>query len=160
MEIRRPFGRWLDEFVIGDTYHHGPGRSLTDFDNIWASLLALDLDSRWLDESAAKAAGLPARPINPMLVFSIAISMSIPDVSGRGLGNLGYDSLIQHAEVFPGDTIYARSTVLEVRQSKSKPDRGPVYVLTEAMNQHDEVVLSVHRRTMVQSRPAEMGACS
>ena len=158
MEHERPFGRWLDEFVIGDTYHHGSGRTLTDFDNMWASLLALDVDARWIDQAAADRAGLPGRPINPMLVFSIAVSMSIPDVSGRGIGNLGYDSLEQLHDVFPGDTIYARSTVLNIRVSRSKPDRGPVYVLTEAFDQHDRVVLRVHRRTMVRTRPDDGAA--
>ncbi|HZT95029.1 MAG TPA: MaoC family dehydratase [Gaiellaceae bacterium] len=152
MEHQRAFGRWLDEFVIGDVYHHGPGRTLTDFDNIWSSLLALDPDPRWIDHSAARRAGVRL-PINPMLVFSIAVSMSIPDVSGRGIGNLGYDELRQHQDVFAGDTIYARSTVLDVRPSRTKPDRGPVYVLTEALNQDGIVVLSVRRRTMVQARP-------
>jgi itaconyl-CoA hydratase len=155
MEHQRPFGRWLEEFVVDDCYNHGPGRTLTDFDNMWSSLLALDVDGRWLDQAAATRAGLPARPINPMLVFSIAISMSIPDVSGRGIGNLGYDTLQQHHDVFPGDTIYARSTVLEIRPSRSKPDRGSVYVRTEAIDQDGRVVLSVHRRTMVRTRPAE-----
>lgn len=153
MEHHRPFGRWLEEFVVGDVYHHGTGRTLTDFDNVWSSLLALDVDERWLDQAAAARAGLSSRPVNPMLVFSIAISMSIPDVSGRGIGNLGYDTLVQHHDVFAGDTLYARSTVLEIRPSRSKPDRGSVYVRTEAVDQDGRVVLSVHRRTMVQTRP-------
>jgi len=153
MEHHRDFGRWLEDIVIGDVYHHGPGRTIAEFDNVWSSLLCMDTSGIWVDRHMAERLGHPACPVNPMLIWGLAVSMSIPDVSGKGIGNLGYDDLKVHKTVYPGVTIYSRSTVLEVRASRTRPDRGPVYVLTEAIDQDDEVVLSVKRRTMVMARP-------
>lgn len=149
-----PYGRWLEEIQVGDVYLHGSGRTLVDWDNVWSSLTALENDPLYIDVEYAKSLGHPRCPVNPMLIFSICIGLSVADVSGRGIGNLGYDSLVQHKHVYPGDTLYSRSTVLEVRRSQSKPDRGPVYVRSEALDQNGELVLSVNRRTMVRTRPA------
>jgi acyl dehydratase len=84
--------------------------------------------------------------------------MSVPDVSGLAIANLEYESVKHVGPVFHGDTIYARTRVLEKAESKSKPDRGVVYVETTGYNQRNETVLTLRRRVLVPKRPAGAGA--
>jgi acyl dehydratase len=88
------------------------------------------------------------------LVYSLALGMSVPDVSGKAIANLEIESLKHAKPTFHGDTIYAKTTVLEKTESRSKPDRGIVYVETVAWNQRDEVVCEFRRRVLVPKRPA------
>ena len=87
------------------------------------------------------------------LVYSLALGMSVPDVSGKAIANLEIESLKHAKPTFHGDTIYAKTTVLEKTESRSKPDRGIVYVETVAWNQRDEVVCEFRRRVLVPKRP-------
>jgi acyl dehydratase len=87
-------------------------------------------------------------------VFSIAVGMSVADISGRAIANLEYDQIKHIAPVFHGDTIYAESKILDKTPSKSRPDRGVVFVETRAFNQRDETVLTFQRRVLIPMRPA------
>ena len=88
------------------------------------------------------------------LVFSLAVGMTVPDISGKCIANLDYESVKHRAPTFVGDTIYVRTKVLDKRESKSKPDRGIVYVETIASNQDGVDVLSFRRHVLIKKREA------
>ena len=87
------------------------------------------------------------------LVFSIVVGMSVADISGKAIANLEYEEIKHVGPVFHGDTVYAESRILEKQDSRSKPDRGIVYVETRAFNQHQDVVLTLRRRVLIPKRP-------
>jgi len=91
--------------------------------------------------------------VNGTLVFALAVGMSVRDVSENAIANLEYEKIVHLAPTFHGDTLYAESEVLEVAPSRTKPDRGVLYVETRALNQRGERVLSLRRRVLIPRRP-------
>ena len=89
------------------------------------------------------------------LVFSLAVGMTVPDISGKAIANLGYEDIKHLKPVFLNDTLYVKTKVLDKRESHSKPDRGIVYVETIAYNQRGEDVLSFRRHVLVKKQPKE-----
>jgi acyl dehydratase len=149
------FGRYFEEFEVGDVYEHWPGRTITEHDDTWFSLMTMNQNPLHIDEHYASHTQHGQRLVNGILVFSIAVGMSVPDVSGHAIANLEYESVKHVGPVFHGDTIYARTRVLEKRESQSKPDRGVVYVETTGYNQRNETVLTLRRRVLIPKRPPE-----
>ncbi len=148
------FGRYFEEFEVGDVYRHWPGRTINEADDTWFSLMTMNQNPLHIDEHYASQTQHGRRLVNGILVFAIAVGMSVPDVSGRAIANLEYENVKHLGPVFHGDTIYASTRVLEKRASESKPDRGIVTVETTARNQRDEAVLSLRRRVLVPKFPA------
>jgi acyl dehydratase len=87
------------------------------------------------------------------LVYSLALGMTVPDISGKAIANLETESLRHTAPVFHGDTLFAETEILEVRESESKPDRGVVKVRTDVYNQRNEKVATFRRAVLVPRRP-------
>jgi acyl dehydratase len=143
------FGRVFEEFEVGAVYRHEPGRTLTESDNQLFCMLTMNHHPLHIDAEYARRTQHGQRVIVGTLVFSVAVGMSVPDVSGKAIANLAYE-VVQHlAPVFVGDTIYAETKVLDIRQSQSKLDRGIVHIETKAFNQRGEAVLSFQRRVLV-----------
>jgi acyl dehydratase len=151
------FGRYFEEFAVGDVYEHWPGRTINEADDTWFSLMTMNQNPLHIDENYASKTQHGRRLVNGILVFAVAVGMSVPDVSGLAIANLEYESVKHVGPVFHGDTIYARTRVLETRESKSKPDRGVVYVETTGYNQRNETVLTLRRRVLIPKRPAGAG---
>ena len=86
------------------------------------------------------------------LVFSLAVGITVPDISGKAIANLGYEDVKHLAPTFINDTIYVRSQILDKRESKSKQDRGIIYVESIAYNQRDEDVLSFRRHVLIKKK--------
>jgi acyl dehydratase len=112
-------------------------------------MLTMNHNPLHIDEHYAAHAQHGRRVVVGLLVFSTAVGMSVPDVSGKCIANLEYEEVKHEAPVFHGDTIYAETTVLDKRRSESKTDRGIVHVETRARNQRGEIVLSFRRRVLV-----------
>jgi acyl dehydratase len=148
------FGRYFEEFEVGAIYEHWPGRTINEADDTWFSLMTMNQNPLHIDENYASKTQHGRRLVNGILVFAIAVGMSVPDVSGLAIANLEYETVKHVGPVFHGDTIYARTRVLEKTESKSKPDRGVVYVETTGYNQRNETVLTLRRRVLVPKRPA------
>lgn len=143
------FGRTFEEFVVGEVYKHWPGKTVTEADNHLFCLLTMNHHPVHIDhEFAAQSQG--GRPlVVGSYVYSLLLGMSVSDVSGKAIANLATDSL-QHIEpVFHGDTLYGESEVLNLRASRSKPDRGIVEVETRGHNQHGALVCSYLRKVLV-----------
>ena len=152
---RDHFGRYLEEFQVGDIYRHWPGKTITEMDNNLFCLLTMNHQPLHLDAEFAKSQQHGRILVVGTLVLSLVAGMSVPDTSGKAIANLEYERITHDGPVFLGDTIHAESEVLEVRESRSKPDRGVVYIETRARNQRDEQVLTMRRRFLVPRRPEQ-----
>ena len=149
---REKFGGCLEDFRPGDIFKHWPGKTITEMDNHLFSLLSMNHNPLHID--ANHMAGHQHGKIlgNGMLVISLVVGMSVRDTSGRAIANLEYERITHDGPVFHGDTIYAESEVLDVRESESRPDRGIVYIESRAHNQRGEQVLTLRRRFLVPKR--------
>jgi len=150
-----PFGRYFEEFEPGQVFPHWPGRTISEADDTWFSLLTMNQNPLHIDAHYASRTQHGQRLVVGPLIFSIAVGMSVADVSGRAIANLEYEEIKHTAPVFHGDTIYAETTVLDKVESRSKPDRGVVHVATRAFNQRGETVLTFRRRVLIPKRPVE-----
>src|ERR1044072_9827496 len=128
--LRESYGRYFEDFAVGEIYEHRPGRTISEADNTWFTLLTMNQHPLHFDfEYAAKSEfGRPL--VNSCLTLSIVVGMSVSDVSQKAIGNLGWDDIRLTAPVFVGDTIYAESEVLAKRESAKRPTQGIVTVRT------------------------------
>ncbi len=152
--IRGWEGRFLEDFIVGDVYEHAHGRTISETDNTWFSLLTNnphDIHSN-ADYASRTEFGKPL--VVSTLTLAIVTGLSVPDVSQNAVANLGWDDVKLTAPVFAGDTLYASSEVLEVRPSKSRPGQGLVRVRTTGRNQRGEPVINYERTVLVYSRAA------
>lgn len=149
------FGRYFEQFEVGQVFKHWPGRTINEADDTWFSLLTMNQHPLHIDDHYAKQTQHGQRLVVGTLVFSVVVGMSVADISGRAIANLEYEEVKHLAPVFHGDTLYAESRVLNKAESKSKPDRGVVTVETFGLNQKKEKVLSLRRRVLVPKRPLD-----
>ena len=152
------FGRFLDDFVVGDVYKHWPGRTITEADNINFSLMTMNRHPMHCDAAFAAKSEFGRPLVNSGLTVAIVLGMSVDDVSFNAIANLGWKQIELLAPVFPGDTIYARSEVREVRESKSRPGQGIVTVVTEALKQDGTLFMRFERSCLVPRRTTEAEA--
>ena len=149
------FGRYFEEFEVGDTYRHWPGKTITEADDHLFCMLTMNHHPLHIDMFyAERQTEFGRNVVVGNLVYSLVLGMSVPDVSGLAIANLEVESLIHKAPTFHGDTIYAETKVLEVVESKSKPDRGVVAVETRGYNQRGQEVCYFRRKVLVPKRAA------
>lgn len=151
---RESFGGYLEDFKVGDIFKHWPGKTITEMDNHLFCLLTMNHNPIHIDEHYMKEHHQHGKIlVNGTYVLSLVVGMSVRDTSGKAIANLEYEKVTHDAPVFQGDTIYAESEVLETRESRSRPDRGIVYIESRAYNQRGEKVLTLRRRFLVPRRP-------
>lgn len=150
-EVRRR-GRRFEDFTVGQVLDHHWGRTLTAGDNALFSTAMCNWNPMHLNRTFAEAHGHPDVVVNPMLVLCTAVGLSVEDLSEAGGPFLGVDDCTFHRAVHPGDTIAARSTVIEARESASRPTMGIVTWHTEVHNQRGEVVCDYRRTNLVARR--------
>jgi acyl dehydratase len=147
------FGRTYEEFEVGAVYQHWPGKTVTESDDHLFCLLTMNHHPLHLDANYAEQATQFGRNVVVgNYVYSILLGMSVPDVSGKAIANLEVESLRHVAPTFHGDTIYGETTVLDKTPSKSKSDRGVVYVETIGYKQDGTVVCIFRRKVMVPTK--------
>ena len=149
---RETFGRSYEHFAVGDVYEHRPGRTITQADNTWFTLLTMNTHPLHFDEQYAKATEFGRCLVASPLTVAILVGMSVTDVSQKAIANLGWREIRLPAPVFAGDTLYAESEVLEKRESKSRPEAGLVTVRTTGRNQDGKVVCTFERTILVAKR--------
>jgi acyl dehydratase len=147
-------GRFLEDFHVGDVYRHSSGRTITDADNIWFTLLTSNGHQIHVNADYASKTEFGQMLVVSTLTLAIVTGLSVDDVSRNAVANLGWDKVRMTAPVFAGDTLYAESEVLEVRESRSRPGQGVVRVRTRGFNQRDETVIEYERTVLVYSRAA------
>ncbi len=150
--FRETFGRSYEDFTVGDVYEHRPGRTITQADNTWFTLLTMNTHPLHFDEEYARATEFGRCLVASPLTVAILVGMSVTDVSQKAIANLGWREIRLPAPVFAGDTLYAESEVLEKRESKSRPDAGLVTVRTTGRKQDGTVVCTFERTILVARR--------
>lgn len=149
---RGEIGRYFEDFTVGDVYEHRPGRTITESDNINFSLMTMNLHPMHCDAAYAAKSEFGRPLVNSGLTLAIVLGMTVPEVSGKAIANLGWDDIKLTAPVFPGDTIYAESEILEVRESKSRPAAGIVKVRTIGRKADGTEFMSFVRNALIQKR--------
>ena len=149
---RESYGRYLEDFKVGDVYEHRPGRTISESDNIWFTLLTMNQHPIHFDAAYAAKSEWKKPLVNSALTLSIITGMSVSDVSQKAIANLGWDKIKLTAPVFVGDTIYAESEVLEVRESKSRPTQGIVTVKTTGKTSDGTVFMTYERTVLIPKR--------
>jgi acyl dehydratase len=148
------FGRLYEDLVPGDQFRHWPGKTITEGDHHVFCLLTMSASPLHVDAEYARA-NMPGG-VNIVLgsyIYALVLGMSVPDLSGRAVANLGLEKLSHLAPVHHGDTLYAWSRIVERRLSRSHPGHGIVTVDTWAVNQGDVRVIEFRRSFMVPCRP-------
>ena len=145
------FGRYFEEFEEGEVIKHWPGRTISETDNSWFSLLTQNQHPVHIDANYAENTQHGQNLVNGLLVLSIAIGQTVTEISGRAIANLDYESVTHDGPTFHGDTIYTASRILKLRET-SKGDRGVVYVETTVTNQRSEKVMTVRRHVLIPKR--------
>jgi acyl dehydratase len=148
------FGRFLEDFNSGDVYRHPLGRTITEADNVWFTLLTMNTNPAHFDNNFAAKTEFGKPLVNSGLTLAIVLGQSVIDTSQRAMANLGWDKVRLLHPVFVGDTLYAESLVLSTRPSASRPHAGIVNIRTRGLNQDGEVCISYERTFMVYRRSA------
>jgi acyl dehydratase len=148
----RPYGRYLEEFQVGDVYEHWPAKTITESEDHLFCLLTMNHHPLHINDVYAKESQQGRNVVAGPYVYSLIFGMSVADVSGKAIANLATEELSHPAPVFHGDTLFVQSEVLEVSPSRSKPDRGVVKVHTKAFNQDGTLVAEFKRAVLVRRK--------
>lgn len=146
---RETHGLYYDDFTIGDIYEHKPGRTITEVDNIWQSLINMNTHPLHIDNDYAAKTEFGKPLVSSLVVFSIVGGLSLKSTSARAIANLGWKNVNMLSPVFVGDTIYAESEVLAKRLSKSRKEQGIVTVKTIGLKEENVKVLEWERSFLV-----------
>ncbi len=146
------FGKYFEDYKKGDIYKHWPGKTITESDNNLFTLLVMNHNPLHIDKNYCEGTQHKKILVVGPLVFSLVAGMSVSDISGKAIANLDYEKITHDGPVFIGDTIYAQTEILGVRESKSKSDRGIIYVETTAHNQRGEKILTFRRHVLIKKR--------
>lgn len=149
---RASYGRYFEEFEPGDVYEHRPGRTITEADNIHFSLLTMNAHPMHCDAAFAARSEFGRLLVNSGLSLAIVLGMTVNDVSGKAIANLGWKEIRLLAPVFCGDTLYAESRVVEKRESRSRPTQGIVTTHTRAFKQDGTEVMDFVRSSLIPKR--------
>ena len=149
---RETSGLFWEDFEPGDVFEHRPGRTILDVDNVWMTLLSLNVQPVHFDAAYASTTEWKKMLVDSTLTLAILTGMSVRTVSAKVVANLGWDKVKCTRPVFTGDTLYAESTVLTKRESKSRPTQGIVTVLTRGLNQDGVEVMTFERTMLIYRR--------
>jgi itaconyl-CoA hydratase len=154
---RASYGRYLEDFEVGAVYEHRPGRTITDADNIHFSLLTMNQHPMHCDHAFAAQSEFGRPLVSSGFTLALVLGMTVSDVSAKAIANLGWKEINLTAPVFAGDTLYAESEVLEVRESKKRPTQGVVTVRTRGINQNGVEVMNFIRSALIPKRGHGVG---
>ena len=142
-------GKFFEEFKKGEIIHHKLSKTIFESDNNLFSLLTMNHHPVHINQDYASKNQHKKILVVGTLVFSLAVGITVPDISGKAIANLNYENITHIGPVYIGDTLYVYTEILDVRDSRSKSDRGIVYVETTVENQNQEVVLSFRRNVLI-----------
>jgi itaconyl-CoA hydratase len=150
--FRETFGRYFEDFRIGDIYEHRPGKTITEYENHMFTLMTMNTHPLHFDAEFAKASEFGKNLVVSPYTLALLIGMSVTDCSQKAVANLGMDEVKFTAPVFAGDTIYGESEVLEKRESNSRPGQGIVTIVTRGHNQNGDMVCTFKRNMLIPAR--------
>src|ERR1700694_2065089 len=152
-----PDGRYLGEFEVGAVYKHWPAKTVTESDDHLFCLLTMNHHPLHINDVYAAQSQQGRNVVVGPLVYSLALGMSVSDVSGKAIANLATEELKHPAPVVHGDTLFCESEVLEKKEARPKPDRGTVKVHTRVLNQDGVLVAEFKRLVLVPRRNPASG---
>ncbi|RAH97772.1 dehydratase [Acuticoccus sediminis] len=152
---RERFGRYYEDFQPGDIYEHRPGRTISETDNTWFTLLTMNQHPMHFDAEYAKHSEFGRIIVASPLTLAILVGQSVSDVSQKAIANLGWTDIKMTHPVFAGDTLTSESEVKSKRESKSRPKAGLVTVETRGFNQDGKTVCTFERTILVAKRGFE-----
>ena len=148
-------GKHFEELNVGDIFHHQPGRTITETDNLLFTTMTMNPQPLHLDEEFSKKAEFGQRLVNSLFTLGLTVGLSVGDTTlGTTVGNLGFEEVKFPKPVFIGDTLYAETEVVDKRESKSRPQWGIVMFEHRATNQRGEVVMRCRRAGMLRKKEA------
>jgi acyl dehydratase len=147
--FRETFGRYYEEFEVGHKYEHRPGRTITETDNQWFTLLTMNTHPLHFDAEYAKASEFGQPLVNSTFTIAVIVGMTVTDISQKAIANLGWNQISLTAPVFVGDTLYAESEVLAKRESKSRQNTGIVTVRTWGKKSDGTIVTEFDRKMLI-----------
>ena len=148
-------GLYYEDFIVGEEIKHSLSKTIFESDNNFFSLLTMNHHPVHTNVDYASKNQHGKILVVGTLVFSLAVGITVPDISGKAIANLDYEGIKHLAPVFLGDTIYVRTKILDKRESHSKNDRGIIYVESVAYNQDGVDVLSFRRHVLVKKQNME-----
>lgn len=147
-------GRFLEDFAAGDVYRSRLGRTISEADNTWFTLLTMNTNPMHFNKPYAERTEFGQMLVVSSLTLAIVLGLSVADTSENAVANLGWGDIKLPKPVYAGDTLWAESEVVTVRESKSRPNVGIVGIRTRGINQRAEVVIEFTRSFMVFKRDA------
>lgn len=150
--FRESFGRYFEDFGEGEIYEHRPGRTISEADNTWFTLLTMNTHPMHFDQEYASKSEFGKPIVVSTLTVAVLVGMSVTDVSQKAIANMGWTNIRMTAPVFAGDTLYGESEVLGKRESKSRPNAGLVTVATRGFNQDGTLVCDFERTMLIAKR--------
>ena len=153
MSTKEQFGRYLEEFTIGEKIEHWPGRTITESDDTLFCSQTMNQHPLHSDIAYAEKTEFGQRVVSGPFVYSLVFGMTVDVISGKAIANLGTSEMQHVGPVHHGDTIYARSEILSVREATSRPNCGIVTVHTEGVNQNGTTILTFLRALLIPKRP-------
>ncbi len=155
MAVHRPqLGRFFEDFVVGDSYQHPLGRTISEADNTWFTLLTMNTNQYHFNAHASELNPITKGRVivNSGLTVAMVLGISVIDISQHAIANLGWKSIELKHPLYVGDTLYGESLVLSVRESKSYPYAGIAGFRTRGLNQDGEEIISWERTVMINKR--------
>ena len=151
-------GKYFDDLHVGMKIQHALGRTITEMDNVLFSTLTMNPQPLHLNQDFAEKTKFGQRIVNGIFTLGVVVGITVGDLTqGTIVANLGYEKVVHPRPVFHGDTIYVETEVLEMRESRSRPNVGIVKLKHLGKNQHGDVVVEVVRTVMFLKRPEETG---
>jgi len=149
-------GFYYEDFDPGIIIEHTPGRSITETDNIWQSLISMNQHPVHIDKAYAENAEFKKLLVSSLVTFNIINGMTVFSISQKCIANLGWKSVTLTAPVFVGDTLYAETEILSKRESKTRPEQGIIEVKTRGFNQGKIKVIEFERTLLVPKNNKEI----
>jgi acyl dehydratase len=148
-------GLWFDELTVGQVFEHAIRRTVTETDNVLFTAMTHNPALLHLDEEYMKGTEFGARIVNSAFTLGLMVGISVGDTTlGTAVANLGWDEVRFPTPLFHGDTVHVTTEVIELRESKSRPEAGIVTFLHKAFNQKDQLVASCKRSGLQRKKPA------
>ena len=151
-------GRFYEDFAVGDVFRSRLGRTISEADNVWFTCLTLNTNQIHFNTPYAERTQFARPLVNSAFTLALVTGMTVPDTSENAAANLAWTDITLPKPVFVGDTLWAESEILDLRESKSNPSVGIVSMRCRGINQRSEVVIEFKRTFMVYKRDAPEAA--
>lgn len=152
---RESHGLYYDQFELGDVIEHRPGRTVTETDNVWQSLIALNSHPLHIDHEYARDTEFGKPLVSSLVTLSLVGGMSTNGTSAKAVANLGWEHIRLPAPVFVGDTLYAETEIVGLRLSNSRPDNGIVTFETTGRKQDGTICVTFRRSALIPCSPRD-----